>query len=344
MAEREKQLNEVLAHEVRNPLASAIAAMTLVSSKAIDPQVVPLVEHRTSFQNDFRVMENSLQFINELLRNMLDVHRTNDKAMKLKEGPTDILKDVLEPVASIICMRGTKASVETMCEPTQLIVHVDKLRVQQICLNLAANATKFVEKGYIRLCAHVEQQTHGESSSSSATAQRRDNVVISISDSGPGIPVNKRSQLFVRFQESLDILNQGTGIGLNVCKNLSDLMGADLYLDEDFDSGVTGCVGTRFVLRLNRPPIDLENEKQSSRSFTVTSGLLMELPHGDTTGSSNGAAGKTSSESIERHLPPKMSILFVDDEYVINWILLLHSCSSIFTHKLIFVCFDWFHI
>jgi signal transduction histidine kinase len=69
------------------------------------------------------------------------------------------------------------------------------MRLKQITLNLASNAAKFVNEGYICLCAEVINGS----------------VVVSVSDTGPGIPPAKRKNLFSKYQESLDALSQGTG-------------------------------------------------------------------------------------------------------------------------------------
>lgn len=147
MAERERQLNEYIAHEIRNPLSSAIAALNFVSAQASDPEHVPLADSREAFNADLSVLDSSLQFVNELLRNMLDVHRTNGKAMSLNWGPTDVLRDVLEPVVSIIRMRGTKVEVQASCKPVNLVVQSDRMRLKQICLNLAAS--KLYPRNYL---------------------------------------------------------------------------------------------------------------------------------------------------------------------------------------------------
>lgn len=141
-------------------------------------------------------MRASLQFINELLRNLLDINRSTENEMKIELKPTDILRDVLEPVASILYLRGASDSVKIKVEcPDDLMCHADRMRLKQICVNLAANSVKFVQKGYICLRAEV---VHGQ-------------VEISVEDSGPGIPDSKRDRLFAKFQHSLDELNQGTG-------------------------------------------------------------------------------------------------------------------------------------
>jgi signal transduction histidine kinase len=88
-------------------------------------------------------------------------------------------------------MRGAKVDIQTEC-PRNLVVETDRMRLKQIFLNLAANASKFVDSGYIRLRAEV----------------LNNNVHVHVEDSGSGIPIAKRKLLFAKFQESLDMLNQ----------------------------------------------------------------------------------------------------------------------------------------
>jgi signal transduction histidine kinase/CheY-like chemotaxis protein len=284
----ERELNEFIAHEVRNPLASAIAALTFVSAAAREP--LEDEKSRKALLDDIHVAEGSLQFINELLRNMLDIHRATGNHIKLDFSPTDVLRDVFEPVASILFMRGAKVDIVTDC-PKNLIVLSDRMRLKQIILNLAANATKFVEQGFIRLRAEVIDGS----------------VTLLVEDSGPGIPPEKRERLFAKFQESLDLLNQGTGIGLCVCKNLSDLMGADIWLDNDFESGVEGCPGTRFTLRLNQAPVEVEPD------------ALLYSNHGsDEYHMVPRSGSRTDGASPPLKLPDSMSVLFVDDDMVIR--------------------------
>jgi signal transduction histidine kinase len=70
----------------------------------------------------------------------------------------------------------------------------DRLRLKQVILNLGRNSTKFVESGFIRLKA---EEVDGR-------------IKIFVEDSGSGIPMEKRERLFAKFQESLDLLSQGT--------------------------------------------------------------------------------------------------------------------------------------
>lgn len=293
-ASRERDLNEFIAHEVRNPLSSAISALSFVSAGVNEHVLNPI--HKKSILEDVSIMEASLAFINELLRNMLDIHRARGRQIKLNLSPVDVRRDIMEPVAAILFMRGAKVAIEVDCPP-DLAVNGDRMRLKQIALNLSANSTKFVQKGYIRLRATTVDGS----------------VELSVEDSGPGIPLEKRNRLFAKFQESLDSLNQGTGIGLAVCKNLCELMGAAISLDENFHSGVEGCPGTRFVLRLNQPPLEIEKRLEQETEKAISGPSI-----------SNGeAAAKAmlAEEGSHCHaatLPETLSVLVVDDDTMIR--------------------------
>lgn len=158
-------------------------------------------------------------------------------------------------------------------------------------MNLANNAIKFVEKGFIRLRAEVH---NGK-------------VRLYVEDSGVGIPIEKRNKLFNKFQESLDQLNQGTGIGLNLCKNLTNLLGGDIWLDEEYDSGVEGFPGTCFVVELNQAPL----RKESFNEDENESSQVKKAANG-------GAHVIVNRSNPSQELPENLSVLFVDDDFMIR--------------------------
>jgi CheY-like chemotaxis protein len=127
-----------------------------------------------------------------------------------------------------------------------------------------------------------------------------------VEDSGPGIPVEKRGALFEKFQSSLDVLSQGTGIGLSLCESLTHLLHGDIRLDETYDSGVQDSPGARFVIRLNTPP--LYSDQSSKGSSSISSGEFMM--HG------NGGNNNFSPMVVE--LPENLSVLFVDDDRILR--------------------------
>ena len=195
---KEREMTEFVAHEVKNPLSSAISALSFVSSTVADPDQCSVSNYdtRDTLNQDLRVMDASLQYINDLLRGILEVHRSSNREIELIMKPTDIQQDILEPIKSILGTRGTPNSVEIQVDcPNDLVCLTDRMRLKQILLNLSLNSVKFVQKGFIRLRATT---VNGH-------------VELSVEDSGPSIPMSKRKNLFSKYQQSLDSLSQGTG-------------------------------------------------------------------------------------------------------------------------------------
>jgi CheY-like chemotaxis protein len=206
----------------------------------------------------------------------------------------------------------------------------DRLRLKQIILNLGRNSAKFVNKGYIKLGAAVVDG----------------NVQLFVEDSGPGIPVKKRQHLFAKFQESLDMMDQGTGIGLSLCKTMSTFLNGEISLDETFDSGIEGCPGSRFVMNLKIPPMTPEEYESKLVSETPDSAASEPpakafVPHVETSRNSSceekeeeyidtetpcggrveeETKGDLENQMIEepQELPENLSVLFVDDDLILR--------------------------
>lgn len=336
-AVQERELNDYIAHEVRNPLAAALSACSFVISSL--ESCIRSSSSGTSGDNnnnnnslelvlqDAQIINFSLHFMNDLLRNMLDMQRASSNQLQLHESPTHLWKDVLQPVDTLLYNNSHRGndSVENNnnnrmrvlveCCPPDLHIMGDKLRLKQVLLNLGRNAAKFVTTssgagGFIRLKAEIVDG----------------HVQISVEDSGPGIPLEKRPLLFTKFQESLDSLHQGTGIGLCLCQRLAQLMKATLVLDESYHSGIEGCPGARFVLQLNKPPLDVDDWLLEERQIITT-----EVVDHEATTITNGTTITTTTTDTQlqlqeqlqeqpppQELPEKLSILFVDDDAILR--------------------------
>ena len=289
-AKAQRDLNDFIAHEVRNPLAAAMSACTFVAA-VLEDETSPLIvaDSRKLVKEDMVIVESSLHFINDLLRNMLDMQRAISNQLKIEMSPTDLLRDVFEPVDSLLYRRNDYFQVVIDC-PKNLVVMTDSLRLKQIVLNLSRNAIKFVDRGFIRLSAAVVDGY----------------VQISVEDSGPGIPIEKHDNLFAKFQETLDLMNQGTGIGLCLCKNLSELMNGELWFDKMYDSGVKDSPGTRFVINLNVAPLTFDDT-----ALEEYHDVSLIADHEITTDTDE------DKEPL-RELPQGLVMLFVDDDLVLR--------------------------
>jgi CheY-like chemotaxis protein len=118
--------------------------------------------------------------------------------------------------------------------------------------------------------------------------------------------------IFCKFRDRLDSLNQGGGLGLSLSKKVTEIMGGDISLDKDYDSGVDGCPGARFIINLNKPPHipDLDGESLSlPEDENSLSQTEADAPHDETI-----VEEQLSFEQMVEKLPDALNVLFVDDD------------------------------
>lgn len=105
---------------------------------------------------------------------------------------------------------------------------------RQILINLLTNAGKFTSQGSITLGVEVDE-AHGE-------------VLFSVTDTGPGIPLDKQEMVFNRFEKLDGNKKKGTGLGLAICRQIAMIFGGRIWVDPTYTSGA------RFVFA---HPIDI---------------------------------------------------------------------------------------
>jgi len=290
-------------------------AVNFVKSEVSKKDPLSTPSSQESTLEDVEIIEKSLSFVNELLRNMLDMHRASNDQLSLSFQPTDVLSDVLEPVDSMLYRRGSTVRVTVEC-PDNLVVLTDPLRLKQVILNLGRNSSKFVASdGFIKLRACVVNGT----------------VRLYVEDDGPGIPESKRDRLFCKFQESLDSLRQGTGVGLFLCKSLINLMQGELRLDESYDSGVEGRPGSRFAIDLCVPPMNYNDEEgqeqqmgshphqqSSSKSVAIEDPVTGDVTARAAVAVSSEAKCEEPQQPPGADLPENLTVLFVDDDMILR--------------------------
>ena len=130
-AETERELNEFLSHEIRNPLSAAISACTFVSAAVNEAEPLNEAETMISVREDIEVVNSSLHFINDFLRSMLDIYRASSNSITVAKAPTDILQDILEPVSCILYKRLATFEVIVECPPN-LVIMTDSIRLKQV--------------------------------------------------------------------------------------------------------------------------------------------------------------------------------------------------------------------
>lgn len=218
----------VLAHELRNPVAALSGGLHLLG-KDIDPDRARDIRGR---------MNRMLDHLTHLVDDLLDVSRVSQGKISLKKARvelSDVLQSAIEASQHNIEAAKHRFEVELSEEPIWL--EADHTRLAQIVANLLNNAAKYTPPGGI---VTLRAMTEGGM------------AIITVTDTGVGIPEAMQSRIFEIFAQVEDHLGQsqgGLGIGLALVRQLVALHGGEVTVH----SGGEG-QGSTFTVRL--PTVD----------------------------------------------------------------------------------------
>jgi PAS domain S-box-containing protein len=215
-----------MSHELRSPLNAILGFAQLMDSGSPSP---------TPAQKDS--IDQILQagwYLLELINEILDLARIESGQLSLSPEPMS-LAEVLGDCQAMIEPQARKGGISVSFCPTDgpLFIRADRTRVKQICVNLLSNAIK-----YNRVGGTVEV---------SCRTSPGGRIRVSFQDTGEGLSAEKLAQLFQPFNRLGQELGveEGTGIGLVVCKQLVELMGGEIGVES-----IVG-VGSLFWIELN---------------------------------------------------------------------------------------------
>lgn len=219
-----------MSHELRTPLNAILGFSQLLETDKVSP--LNPVQHENI--NEILVAgHHLLALINEIL----DVSRIEAGRLSMKMESValpSVLHDCMRLMQSEAEQRNIQLQLEPMEQEIQQ-VHADATRLKQVMLNLLSNAIKYnCEQGQVS----IECSRHSD-----------DYIRIAISDTGGGIHAEQQALLFTPF-ERLDADSKaipGTGIGLALSKQLTELMGGSIGLDSEVGKGST------FWIKLKSP-------------------------------------------------------------------------------------------
>ena len=227
---RKDEFLAMLAHELRNPLASVSAAVTVLkeSNEAAQHAWAADVIGRQSLQ------------LARLVDDLLDVSRITRGRIELRRELLDaarVMGSAVEAAAPLVAQRGHTQVTEV---PRGILwLEADPTRLEQIIVNLLNNAAKYTPPGgRITLRAHREE----------VPREDRSEIVISVSDNGIGIApdqIPKMFELFTQGERSAARVEGGLGIGLTVVRALCQMHGGSVEASSEGPGA-----GTTFTVRL----------------------------------------------------------------------------------------------
>jgi signal transduction histidine kinase/ActR/RegA family two-component response regulator len=231
IAERTKFLS-TMGHELRTPLNGIIGALNIFTEEQ--------PEYATN--EYFQILKYCSNHMQQLVNDILDFNKI--EAGKLTIHPIEInLKELLInstlPFYNNIEQKKLQLKVEIDSQ-LDAVVMADDMRIIQVMNNLLSNALKFTNHGYIRLNVSCEDATESALK-----------VNFIVEDTGIGIDKADQERIFDGFEQVYSENTRkyaGTGLGLNICLRLLNLMGGDLILTSEKGKGSTFA----FTLTFNR--------------------------------------------------------------------------------------------
>jgi PAS domain S-box-containing protein len=228
---RKDEFLATLAHELRNPLAPMRHTLEIFKRVANDGELL---------QHSFATMERQLEQMVRLIDDLLDVSRITRNRLDIRKGYVDVASVVHHAIdACRPLLEEHDHVLEVDLPDAPIHLRADAVRLAQVFGNLLSNACKYSEPGGIIRVA-VARQGHA--------------AVVSVKDSGEGIPPDKLESIFEMFAQvhhTLERSQGGLGIGLTLVKQLVELHGGSV---EALSQGPGQ--GSEFIVRL---PIAVES-------------------------------------------------------------------------------------
>ncbi len=209
-ARRKQELVSMVSHDLRTPLTSVQASLTLLSEGVLGSLPAKAHKEVTNAEN------NTTRLIN-LINDLLDIEKMEAGQLRIDCHDTDIVP-IFERSSEAVKAFADKQNVNIKIVDTPLTIYADGDRIIQIIVNLLSNSIKF---------------SPAESTVTLEAAPAENNFVeLRVIDQGRGIPASFVNNLFARFQQVDQIGDSkkkgGTGLGLAICKSLVELHGGEI--------------------------------------------------------------------------------------------------------------------
>ncbi|MGE6394907.1 ATP-binding protein [Chryseobacterium scophthalmum] len=221
----------MLSHELRSPLKIIGIFIRKINKKTNDDSIKEYLKS-ISFTNNTLLMQ-----ANQILEYTKNQHVENQLipvVFNLKNEVTSILNSI-EPY---IETRNNKFIVEESIDP-KIEVYSDNTKINQVFMNILANANKFTENGEIRVITKAESVDENIVS-----------LTTIIKDTGVGISKSDLEKIFEPYYQGVlseDVENLGAGLGLSLCKEIVELYSGNISVDSEQNVGTT----VRFTINLN---------------------------------------------------------------------------------------------
>ena len=230
-----------MSHEIRTPINAVLGMNEVVlreSGQACDRLPESTEEIREIF-GDIRgyavIINTAGRNLLSIINDILDVSRIEAGKMEIREDSYS-LSSVLNDVCSLVSIRAKARDLDFRVNVEERLpdnLYGDALRVRQVMMNILNNAVKYTERGSVTLSVCSDAGAVFEDGQTM-------NLIFSVKDTGIGIRPEDQDKLYNKF-ERLGLTEsdgvEGSGLGLTITKDLLDMMGADIRVENEYGVG-----------------------------------------------------------------------------------------------------------
>ena len=218
--EAREELMAVVSHDLKTPLAT----ISMTTGLLLD-QLAASPDQPGDLRRSIERIQRSADRMGRLIRDLLDLARLDEGRLTIDPRPQEVaglMSDVVELLRNEVAAKSLH--LEQGVAPGAERARCDRERILQVLANLVGNAIKFTpERGEMAL----------------RSERQGPEVIVSVHDSGPGIPEDQQARIFDRYWQARETAQLGTGLGLSIAKGLVELHGGRIWVQSRIGQGTT---------------------------------------------------------------------------------------------------------